>query len=195
MVGDWSLDIDQMDHVTVFYSTRFLFPVTWLLCRDKDTHQFHQFRLYFWRNPIKHLKLKEVNRRWVPEHFWLKIYILLMDFFKPLSARFRKYLVFLRKKRHPKIVQKYAGKLLGQRDWASPVKIEFYLEDFLDKRVLFDFISEIESYEADFTIDGYHFISDYYGVRNLAKELFRKDPDYPTSSILENQQLLERCLQ
>ncbi|MFA4814788.1 MAG: hypothetical protein WC924_04890 [Candidatus Gracilibacteria bacterium] len=86
---------------------------------------------------------------------------------------------------------KYEDKILGQRAYGEAKK--FYVEDFLDKDILFNFIYEVESHEADLTEEGFSFLSDYYGIENLAKELYSKDPNYPRSSLHENELFLREA--
>jgi len=76
-----------------------------------------------------------------------------------------------------KIEQKFKGKLLGVRN--SKKKSNYYIEDFLDKKELVEFIVSTHDHESSFTKNGFDFIEQYYGLDEIIKMVLLDYPEYP----------------
>lgn len=76
-----------------------------------------------------------------------------------------------------KIDKKFDGKLLGVRN--SKSKPNYYISDFLNHKILIDFIVSTYDHESTFTKDGFNFIEQYYGLHEIIDMVLEKYPDYP----------------
>lgn len=78
-------------------------------------------------------------------------------------------------------------KILGIRNYKSD-KREFNTTDFLDFKVLVDYLWELDTGECDITPAGKSFIENYYGFDELAKKLATHGYDLPPENTVTNQQ-------
>lgn len=74
------------------------------------------------------------------------------------------------------IIEKFKDKKLGIIGFKEDSG--FYLEDFLDRELLMDFIMEMIDHQTDLTKEGYNFLEEYYGIDNLAKMIEEEYPDF-----------------
>lgn len=93
--------------------------------------------------------------------------------------------------RNSELIKKYKGKILGSGD--ANIDKDFYVEDFLDKDCLVNFIYDVFEYHDDLTEDGLAFIEDAYGLVDFAKYLYTLNNDFPSGSALENELIIERA--
>ncbi len=83
----------------------------------------------------------------------------------------------------PELSAAFRGKILGIRNYPS-AKCEFSVDDFLDFKVLEDFLQEVSTGESDVTPAGKAFLERFYGFAELASRLsntFRKDAGLSTA--------------
>jgi hypothetical protein len=72
--------------------------------------------------------------------------------------------------KNEKIITAYKYKTLGVRNYSSDKK-EFFVEDFINDKILDDFLDEVDTGESDITPAGKAFIENYFGFGNLARAL------------------------
>jgi hypothetical protein len=83
-----------------------------------------------------------------------------------------------------KTIEEFRGKVLGQQNYK--VDSKYYAEDFSSSDKFHYVIGELESREAELTIDGFEFLEKFYGLENLARILYDIDSDFPGKSASEN---------
>lgn len=74
-------------------------------------------------------------------------------------------------------IQNFEGKILGVCNYKKDD--QSYVNDFVDKQKLLDFIWELESGESTLTKIGYTFLEEYYGLNELAKMILQDNPNFP----------------
>jgi hypothetical protein len=83
----------------------------------------------------------------------------------------------------PELSAAFRVKILGIRNYPSN-KGEFSVDDFLDLKILEDFLQEVLAGESDITPAGKAFLERYYGFAELASRLsntFREDAGLSTA--------------
>lgn len=71
------------------------------------------------------------------------------------------------------VIEAFSDKVLGVRNYEAD-KDEFYSTDFLDSKVLLEFLDEVSSGESDITPAGYVFLNQHFDIRKVAENA-RKD--------------------
>ena len=74
-------------------------------------------------------------------------------------------------------IKNFEGKILGVCNYKKDG--QSYVDDFVDKKKLLDFIWELESGESTLTKTGYVFLEEYYGLSELAKMILQENPNFP----------------
>ncbi len=69
------------------------------------------------------------------------------------------------------VLAAYREKLLGIRNYRHVTKQEFRADDFLDQKILFEFLEEVDTCESDITPAGKAFLASYYGLKELSATL------------------------
>ena len=87
------------------------------------------------------------------------------------------------------IFDKYKNVILGR--YSAGKIIDYFFDDFINIDTLTDFIGVVESSEADFTKKGLEFLEEYYGMENVARTLYKKNPTFPGKSVEENIQFFK----
>lgn len=75
------------------------------------------------------------------------------------------------------IIEAFVDKILGIRNYKSDKK-EFLVNDFLNEKLLDEFLDEVYSGESDITPAGKSFLKNYFGFEELAASLFKRNPSF-----------------
>ena len=81
-------------------------------------------------------------------------------------------------KNREEIVKKYNNTILGFNSSIAYPK-RYFVEEFLNKKQLVRFLSDLVDHETTITKSGFKFLEEYYGIDYIVDLLKREEPDFP----------------
>lgn len=86
----------------------------------------------------------------------------------------KNYIIINRYKKK-ELIEKYEGIALADKSYGPRNESKYFVKEFIDFDDLKYVLGEVNDHEADLTKEGFNFLEEYYGINNLAEELYKGD--------------------